>query len=331
MTEPKLGRLESLDPATLWQGGREPLIAWLAEADNLDLLDETLGLDMEVEAADRHVGPMTADLICRDIRDDSRVLIEVQLSDTDDDYLGRLIAQAAGLEASKIVWIATRFRDEHRAALDWLNRLSTSKLSFYAVELQAFRVNGSAPAPRFNLLASPNDWTRSARRGVRVIETEELSEVRRYQLDYWSALLSHLRERGGPIRPSGKAAPKSWTGFRIACPGVRLLATQDRKEQSLRAEIVLSGDEADERYGLMQQQRQEIEATVGYPLEWRAATDGRDHSIGITAKGADIANRADWARQHQWLAECLEQLYRTFGGRLRALDEVEDDRPEAAA
>ncbi len=330
MSEPKLGRLEALDPKTLWQGSREALIAWLAEADNLDLLDQALGLDMEVEAADRTVGPLTADLICRDLRDDSRVVIEVQFGDTDDGYLGRLIAQSAGLEAGKIVWIATRFLEEHRAALDWLNRYSTSKLSFYAVELQAFRVNRSAPAPRFHLLVSPNDWTRSARRGVRVIETEELSEGRRYQLDYWSSLLVYLRERGGPIHPSGKAAPKSWTAFRIGSPGIRLLATQGRRDQTLRAEIVLSGEEAPVRFARLQQQRDEIEATVGYPLEWTPAVAGRDHRIGITAKGSDIANRADWARQHQWLAERLEELYRAFVGRLRALDEIDEEEDAAA-
>ncbi len=290
MSDRMFGRLEALDPKTLWNGGLEALIAWLAEADSLELLAEALDLDMEVEAADRAVGPLTADLICRDIRNDSRVLIEVQLSDTDNDYLGRLIAHAAGLEAGKIVWIATHFREEHRAALDWLNRLSPSKLSFYAPELQAFRVNGSTPAPRFHLLSRPNDWTRSARRGVRITKTEELSEGRRYQL--------------GLVGPAGASA------------------------RARRAEIVLSGEAAVQRYvAALQQGREAIEATVGYPLEWVAALEGRDHRICVTAKGADIARRADWARQHQWLAERLEELYRAFAGRLRVLDE----RPEVAA
>lgn len=34
--------------------------------------------------------------------------------------MGQLLTYAAGLDAVTIVWIAERFTDEHRAALDWL-------------------------------------------------------------------------------------------------------------------------------------------------------------------------------------------------------------------
>ncbi len=330
MSDRMLGRLEAIDPTTLWTGGREAFIAWLAEADNLDLLIDALGMDLEVEAADRVVGPLTADLICRDTADDSRVLIETQLCKTDNDYLGRLISYAAGLDAGKIVWIAERFRDEHRAALDWLNRLASSRLSFYGLELQVFRVNGSLAAPRFHLLASPNHWTRKARSGVRAIETGEISESRRLQQDYWSALMDHLRDRGGPIRPSGKPAPRSWAGFRIGRSGVRLSVVQQRREQSLRVEIALSGDEAAQTFLMLQQERPDIEATVGYPLDWETQAQDRSHRISVTAKGAALENRTDWARQHQWLAERLEEFYRAFAGRLRASNDDQPGHPQAA-
>ncbi len=330
MSDRMFGRLESMDPTTLWRGGREEFISWLAEADNLDLLVEALGIDLEVEAADRTVGPLTADLLCRDMADDSRVLVETQLSETDNDYLGRLITYAAGLDAGKIVWIAARFCDQHRAAMDWLNRLASSRLSFYAVELQILRVNGSRAAPRFNLLASPNRWTRKARSGVRAIETGEISENRRLQQDYWSALMDHLRGRGGPLRPSGKPAARSWAGFRLGRSGARLSAVQQRREQCLRVEVALSGDEAAEVFAMLVLERQAIEATVGYPLDWEAPARDSGHRISITAKGAALENRTDWARQHQWLAERLEEFYRAFAGRLRASNDDIPDHPQAA-
>ena len=39
-------------------------------------------------------------------------------------HLGQLLTYAAGLEAVTVVWIAERFTDEHRAALDWLNEIT---------------------------------------------------------------------------------------------------------------------------------------------------------------------------------------------------------------
>jgi uncharacterized protein DUF4268 len=42
------------------------------------------------------------------------------------------------------VWITTRFRDEHRQALTWLNEHTDH---FFGVELEVVRIGGSAPAP----------------------------------------------------------------------------------------------------------------------------------------------------------------------------------------
>jgi hypothetical protein len=46
-------------------------------------LGETLGLDLELEAQERPVGPFRADILCKDIGTDRWVLIENQLERTD--------------------------------------------------------------------------------------------------------------------------------------------------------------------------------------------------------------------------------------------------------
>lgn len=331
MSDRTFGRLELVDPTDYWPGGREDFVSWLAEADNLDLLCRALGLDLEVEAVDRVIGPLSADMVCRDTYNDSRVLIEAQLDATDNAHLGRLIAYAAGLEARRVIWVAGTFREEERAALDWLNRKSTLQLSFYGVELQVLRVDGSAAAPAFQLVTRPNDWSRRARNGVRAIETEELTESRRLQQDYWSALLSTLRERGGPIQSAGKASPRAWAGFRLGHPGVRLAAVLQRKEQQIAAEIALTGEDAQLNFRRLGEERDAIEAQIGYGLEWQPADERGTCRISVVSRAAALADRTDWARQHAWLAERLEDLYRAFAGRVRTLDEEEEDEEGDAA
>ena len=94
-----------------------------ARAENLSILSETLGL--ELEAQERAVGPFRADILCKDSGSDRWVLIENQLERTDHSHLGQLLTYACGLEAVTIVWIAARFTEEHRSTLDWLNRSPT--------------------------------------------------------------------------------------------------------------------------------------------------------------------------------------------------------------
>jgi hypothetical protein len=88
------------------------------------------------------------------------VLIENQLGRTDHTHLGQLLTYAAGLEAVTIVWIAQPITDEHRAALTWLNEITDERFRFFGLEIEAWRIGDSPPAPKFNVVVKPNDWTR---------------------------------------------------------------------------------------------------------------------------------------------------------------------------
>jgi hypothetical protein len=150
-----LGRLERCDLKTVWAHEAFDFTPWLAQRDSLQLLGDTLGLDLEPEAIEEPVGPFRADILCRDVSADQRVIIENQLGRTDHGHLGQLMTYAAGLEAVTIIWIAASFTDEHRAALDWLNRISADSVRLFGLEVELWRIGSSLAAPRFSVVAKP--------------------------------------------------------------------------------------------------------------------------------------------------------------------------------
>ena len=153
----ELARLEAVDPRTCWKNEAADFTPWLAEAENIKLLGDTIGLDLELEAQEKGVGPFRADLLCKSTVDDSFVLIENQLERTDHSHLGQLLTYAAGLQAVTIVWIAHKMTDEHRAALDWLNEVTNSQINFFGLEIELWKIERSPLAPRFNVVSKPND------------------------------------------------------------------------------------------------------------------------------------------------------------------------------
>ena len=70
-----LGRLQRIDLRTIWTSEPEQFTPWLANSANLEVLGETLGLELELEAREKEVGPFRADLVCKDIGTGSTVLI----------------------------------------------------------------------------------------------------------------------------------------------------------------------------------------------------------------------------------------------------------------
>lgn len=124
MSSPSLGRLKRVSIREIWKNEASDFTPWLAEPENISLLGDTIGMELEVESVETGVGRFFADILCRETSSDRFVVIENQIEHTDHDHLGKTITYAAGLGATAVVWIARRFHDEHRAALDWLNEVT---------------------------------------------------------------------------------------------------------------------------------------------------------------------------------------------------------------
>src|SRR5688572_3350887 len=144
-----------------WESESGDFTPWLAQEENIEQLSEALGLELEVEAQEKDVGPFRADILCKNTVDGTWVLIENQLERTNHGHLGQLLTYAAGLEAVTIVWISQRFTEEHRATLDWLNQITDERFNFFGVEVELFRIGTSPLAPNFKVVSKPNDWSKT--------------------------------------------------------------------------------------------------------------------------------------------------------------------------
>lgn len=315
-----LGRLTRVELRDIWMSEATDFTPWLAREENLAILGETLGIDLEFEAQERAVGPFRADILCKDIGSNAWVLIENQLERTDHGHLGQLLTYASGLEAVTIVWIAARFTEEHRSTLDWLNKITDDTFKFFGLEVELWRIGQSPAAPKFNLVSKPNDWSRSVAQAARAIDDSELSDVRTLQRDYWGALHQVLDKVKGPIAGNRKPQPQSWMAYSIGRTEFNLGAVMIRPKRLVRTELYIAGDNAKRFFYLLREQKDSIEAELGYPLDWEELPTRRDSRVSVSLENLDPEDQADWPRQHEWLAKHLNDFHRVFLNRVRSLD-----------
>ena len=176
MTAHNLGRLEQVKLREAWESEPQDFTPWLAQVENLKLLSETLKMELVAEGTEQGVGSFRADILCRDTIDDSLVLIENQLERTDHNHLGQLLTYAAGLQTVTIIWVAARFADEHRAALDWLNEITDERFRFFGLEIELWRIGDSPAAPKFNIVSKPNEWVRAVSQTTRYPRAIDFTE-----------------------------------------------------------------------------------------------------------------------------------------------------------
>ena len=140
------------------------------------------------------MGASRADILCKNTLDDSWVLIENQLEATDHRHFGQLLTYAAGLDASTVIWIAKTFRREHRAMLDWQNRITDERYRFFGIEMKVWQIEDSARAIQFDVVSNPNDWVRGVSQDTQRAANQELSETEQLIRKYWTGLREYMND-----------------------------------------------------------------------------------------------------------------------------------------
>ncbi len=319
---PELGKLERVDLRTIWESENVDFTPWLAKEENLEMLGETIGISLELEATERNVGLFRADILCKTMGDDSNeswVLIENQLERTNHTHIGQLLTYAAGLDAVTIVWVASKFTEQHRATLDWLNKITDEEFRFFGLEVEAWKIGDSRAAPKFNVISKPNNWSKSISHGARTINEGELGETKAMQLRYWQSFEKYLQDEGSTLSPQNSIA-RSWQRFTIGVTSVAIESVMNISENKIRVELnIQHPDHVDAYFNLLFADKEAIEQEIGFELVWREMPEKKGSKITIY-KDADAKDEESWGVQHAWLKETVENFDRVFRERVKNLD-----------
>lgn len=316
MIEKRLGKLSRVDPRTVWAHEALEFTPWLAS--NLPELNEALGIEIELVDKEVSVGNFAVDIFGRESGSGREVIIENQLEATDHGHLGQLLTYAAGLDAKIVVWISPQFRDEHKQALDWLNRDTTEAHSFFGVELELFQIGDSVPAPNFKVVARPSEWQRH----VTAATKGEYSERQLAYHEFFEDLLNRLKERHPGFTTLKQAGFDNWLSFAAGRAGFGFPA-EFMRPNWFRVQLYIdTGDKESSKraFDLLLAQKDKIESELGEPLEWLRLNDRRACRIFLQREG-NIGSPPDVLEGlKQWAVSQLPKFKEVFGRRLRELD-----------
>ncbi len=304
----KLGKLEKLDLRNYWKKEDTDFTPWLAGEENIQLLSETIGIELEVQSQEEGVGPFRADILCLDTANNHYVLIENQLERTDHLHLGQLMTYAAGLDAVTIVWIAQRFTEEHRAALDWLNRITDDTFNFFGIEIELYRIGDSLPAPMFNIVSKPNDWAKSVKKSA---ASQNVTDTKLLQQQYWQGLKDFMDDNKSFVKMQSPQ-PQHWTNAALGRSNFHLSATVNSREKTISIWLNITGNDAKENYDKLYEKAYERSTTeVSEEIIWDVM-EGRKMSCVILKTSGDINQKTDWTNQFEWFKTHLEKFTRYF-------------------
>lgn len=284
----KLGKLEEVDIRELWKHEQYDFSDWLSKGENIEMLSNAVGLTLTEVNKEVFVGSYRCDLVAKDETTGIKVIIENQLEATNHDHLGKIITYASGLDANVVIWIVKEAKEEHQSAIEWLNNKTTKDISFFLMEIHAFKIGDSLPAPQFVVVEKPNDFVKVANVGV---DSGELSKAQSERFNFWNKLNEVVVSRNKPFNIR-KATTDHWYNVAIGTSEAHISITLVNKTNSIGIEVYISDNK--ELFDKLYSESESIQNELGFNMDWQRLDNKKASRIIYYIDGLDFNNHDNY-------------------------------------
>lgn len=286
-----LGKLKKIDLREAWKHEALDFTQWLAKDENLALLSEEIGVDINLIETEANFGSFNVDILAED-SNGRKIVIENQLESTNHDHLGKIITYASGYNAEIIIWIVKDVRNEHKQAIDWLNEHTDEKINFFSIKLELWQIDGSPYAPKFQIISKPNEWAKIMKAPI-----SSLTERKLKLLDFWTALNEYLNNKNSEINPQ-KPSSDHWNNISVGTSKAHISLTALAKEKKIGCEFYIPDNK--ELYFYLIEHKEEIEQIFGQELYWQELKGKKASRISISRDNFNLYEDNDWEKDFAW-------------------------------
>ena len=284
----EIGKLKEVDIRELWKHEQYDFSEWLSKKENIENLNEILGLTLIDISKETYVGSYRCDLFAKDETTGIKVIIENQLEISNHDHLGKIITYASGLDAKVVVWIVKEAREEHRSAIEWLNNNTNSNVNFFLIEIHAYRIGESDPAPMFQVVEQPNDFIKNNKSTNR---DESMNKSQSQRIEFWNQFNNVVIERGKPFNIR-KATTDHWYNVAIGTSEAHIDITLVNKDSLIGVELYITDNK--ELFDKLFEKKDIIEKDLGFKLDWRRLDNSKASRIFYSIKGLNFDDHSNY-------------------------------------
>ena len=306
----KLARITNVDLREVWAHEAYDFTKWLAEDENISLLGEVLQIEFENVRAEGAAGKYSVDIVADGADGEGKIIIENQLEATNHKHLGQLITYASALEAKHIIWVVKDFNDEHKQAIEWLNKNISEDINFFLIQVEVIQIGDSPYAPQFNVICEPNDWGRIIKSSA---SGNEFSDTKLLQREYWEQLIEYAKRNPNSRNFGRKARPQHWYNISFGTSRAGISLRLNTQTKQLGCKIYIPKDK--ELYDAFHDKKDEIESEIGEKLDWRRRDNNPQSYVEITTDG-DVTNKDSWNELNEWFLDISNKFAKAFGSRI---------------
>lgn len=283
-----IGKFVEVDIRDLWKHEQYDFSEWLSKEENIENLNDILGLTLVDISKEAYVGSYRCDIFAKDETTGTKVIIENQLEASNHDHLGKIITYASGLDAKVVVWIVKQAKEEHRSAIEWLNNNTNNELNFFLIELHAYKIDDSNPAPMFEVIEKPNGFIKNTKA---INNQDNLKKSQSERLEFWNKFNEVVEQNGKPFNIR-KATTDHWYDVALGTSEAHISINLVNKSSYVVIDVYINDNK--ELFDKLMDKKDIIESELGFKLVWDRLDNGKASRIKYRIKGLNFDDHSNY-------------------------------------
>ncbi|MGN1012604.1 MAG: DUF4268 domain-containing protein [Clostridia bacterium] len=283
-----IGKFVEVDIRDLWKHEQYDFSEWLSKEENIENLNDILGLTLVDISKEAYVGSYRCDIFAKDETTGTKVIIENQLEASNHDHLGKIITYASGLDAKVVVWIVKQAKEEHRSAIEWLNNNTNNELNFFLIELHAYKIDDSNPAPMFEVIEKPNGFIKNTKA---INNQDNLNKSQSERLEFWNKFNEVVEQNGKPFNIR-KATTDHWYDVALGTSEAHISINLVNKSSYVVIDVYINDNK--ELFDKLMDKKDIIESELGFKLVWDRLDNGKASRIKYRIKGLNFDDHSNY-------------------------------------
>lgn len=314
MLKKDLSKLKKIDLRDVWGHEAMDFTNWLSRPENLDLLSEEIGITIKLLQTEASVGKFNVDILAEQENSGRKIIIENQLEETNHDHLGKIITYASGYDAEIVIWIVREYREEHQKAVDWLNEHTDENISFFLIKLELWQIGESNPAPKFDIIVSPNEWAKAIKTNS---SGQEMTQTKIQQLEFWTNFKNYIKAKDSKLKLQTPRY-QHWYDVSIGSSDAHIALTINTRKNLFGCELYINRNKS--LFNFLTEQKVTIENEIDEKAEW--VDSDVSSSIKIRKEVNDVFNQEKSEEYYLWLYEKVILFQKVFIKHIREFKKV---------
>jgi hypothetical protein len=175
--------------------------------------------------------------------------------------------------------------------------------------MELWQIGDSLPAPKFQIISNPNDWTKIAKTNT---EQTKLTPTKLYQFELWNKF-KEFAQAHNPNLSFTKTYPQHWYNFSIGSSACHVALTVVTRAKEFGCELYIQDEK--ELFDFLLSRKDQIEKDLGMTLDWQRLPNETKASRIKIAKKFDVVGSSDFSKYGEaftWLETHVDKFKTVF-------------------